>query len=260
MKLDAKLMVAGIALALIVILIVVSTLMNIGSPTVEKSSRQLDETFHAQDFTYGPQAWAPYSYGLPVVPGSDPSGDNNFRIMFVDLNVTSRSGGDVVGAGPAVIEYAFKGLKGTAAFHLYGYNHDSGREVAWRSRPDGSSSTGYYVLGQQSDASLPAGIPVVNNFDYVKVANSKGPAFNSTGNGTYYLNFDNPGKGMNALKLSSVPAGISGDVTYSTNQSGRFYVTYDSGNGFDDVLLMVAVNGTLSDDFEMHLTSGYYQP
>jgi hypothetical protein len=259
MKLDTKLLIAGAALIIIVILVAAGSLLNSGGPTVEKSSKQLDEIFHAQDFIYGPQAWAPYSYGLPIVPGSDPSGDNNFLIMFVDLNVTSRSGGDVMGAGPAEIEYSFKGLNGTAAFHLYGYNQGSGRAVAWRSRPDGSGSTGYYVLGQNSAASLPAGNNVLSNFNYVKVANDKGPAHNDTENGTYYLNFDTPGKGMNALKLSSIPEGNSGDVTYSSNQSGRFYVTYDTGNGFDDVLLMVAVNGTLSSDFEIHLASGYYR-
>lgn len=257
MKLDPKLLLAVIALALIVILAVASALLNSG-PVVEKSAKPLDETFHAQDFIYGPQAWAPYFYELPIVPGSDPSGSNNFRIMFVDLNVTSRSGGDVAGAGPAVVDYSFKGLNGTAAFHLYGYNQASGREVSWRSRPDGSGSTGYYVIGQPGGTNLSAGSAIVNNFNYVKVANSKGPTFNTTGNGTYYLNFDTPGKGLNALKLSSVPGGTSGDVTYSTNQSGRFYVNYDSGNGFDDVLMMVAVNGTLSDDFELHLATGYY--
>ncbi len=259
MKLNTKILVAGTSLVIIIVLVAASALLNSGSPAAEKSNIQLDETFHAQDFIYGPQAWAPYSYGLPIVPGSDPSGGNNFRLMFVDLNVTSRSGGDVMGAGPAVVEYSFKGLNGTAAFHLYGYNQGLGRAVSWRSRPDGSGSTGYYVTGQKSDACLPAGTNVVNNFNYVEVANSKGPAFNNTGNGTYYINFATPGKGLNALKFSSVPTGNAGDVTYTTNQSGRFYVTYDSGNGFDDVLLMVAVNGTLSDGFELRLASGYYQ-
>ena len=260
MKLDAKMLVAGTALGLIVILIVAGVLLKSGSPIVEKSSKQLDETFHARDFIYGPQAWAPYSYGLPIVPGSDPAGSNNFRILFVDLNVTSRSGGDVMGAGPAVVDYSFKGLNGTAAFHLYGYNQGSGRAVSWRSRPDGSGATGYYVAGSRSGAVLPGGSRVVNNYDFIRVANAAGPAHNDTGNGTYQLNFATPGKGLNALKFSSVPAGNAGDITYSANQSGRFYVVYDSGNGFDDVLLMVAVNGTLSDDFEMHLAAGYYKP
>lgn len=259
MKLDPKLLAAGVALGLIVVLAAASAFLSNG-PTVEKETKQLNETFHAHDFIYGPQAWAPYSYGLPIVPRSDPAGGNNFRIMFVDLNVTSRSGGDVVGAGPAVIEYSLEGLKGTAAFHLYGYNQASGREVSWRSKPDGPGATGYYVIGRRSDSLLPSVANAVNNFDYVKVSNGKGPTFNTTGNGTYHLNFDTPGKGMNALKLSSVPGGAGGDVTYTTNQSGVFYVNYDSGNGFDDVLLMVAVNGTVSDDFELRLASGYYKP
>jgi len=175
-KVDSKLLVAGVALALIVALAAASALLRNG-PTVENGARPLNETFYAQDFIYGPQSWAPYSYALPVVPGSDPAGGNNFRIMFVDLNVTSRSGGDVVGAGPAVIEYAFKGLDGTAAFHLYGYNQASGREVSWRSKPDGSGATGYYVQGRPGGSGLSAGTNVVNNFDYVKVANSKGSDF-----------------------------------------------------------------------------------
>lgn len=260
MKIDSKLLIAGVALVLIAILAAGSALLNWNSPTVEKSIKPMDETFRAQDFIYGPQAWAPYAYLLPIVPDSDPAGDNNFRLMFVDLNVTSRSGGDVVGAGPAAIDYAFKGLNGTAAFHVYGFNRDSGRDVSWRSRPNGSGSTGYYVIGRQITSNLPAGAPVVNNFDYVKVANRKEAIYNTTGNGTYHLNFDTPGKGMNALKLSSVPGGTSGDVTYTTDQTGRFYVNYDSGNGFDDLLLMVAVNGTIPDDFELHLTSGYASP
>lgn len=257
MKLDIKLLAAGVALALIVVLVVAGALLS-GGPVVEKGAKPLDETFDAQDFAYGPQAWSPYSYPLPIVPGSDPSGPNNFYLMFVDLNVTSRSGGDVVGAGPAVVEYAFKGLNGTAAFHIYGYNQASGREISWRSRPDGSGATGYYVTGRPAGAFLPTGTDTLENFDYIKVANHDGPAFNGTGNGTYRINFDTPGKGLNALKLSSIPGGISGDVTYTSNQSGRFYVNYDSGNGFDDVLLLVAVNGTLADDFELHLSSGYY--
>lgn len=259
MKLDPKLLLAGVALALIVVLVAASALLSNG-PAVEKDTRPLNETFDAQDFIYGPQSWAPYSYAISIVPGSDPASDNNFRILFVDLNVTSRSGGDVVGAGPAVVEYSFKGLNGTAAFHLYGYNQASGREVSWRSRPDGSGSTGYYVQGRPADSLLPAGTNVLNNFNYVRVANNKGATYNTSGNGTYHLNFDTPGKGMNALKFSSVPGGTSGDVTYTSNQSGVFYVNYDSGNGFDDVLLMVAVNGTMSDDFELHLASGYYTP
>src|SRR5512147_2439927 len=102
MKLDQKLLLAGIALIIIVALAAASALLSNG-PTVEKDTRPLNETFDAEAFIYGPQAWAPYSYALSIVPGSDPAGDNNFYIMFVDLNVTSRSGGDVVGAGPAVI-------------------------------------------------------------------------------------------------------------------------------------------------------------
>lgn len=256
MKADAKLVIAGAALVVIVILVVVNMIISSGSPIVDKSKASMDETFNASDFIYGPQASIPYAYGIPFVPGSDPAGDNLFRLMLVDLNLTSRSGGSPMGAGPAVVDYAFKGLQGAAAFHVYGYNQGSGRAISWMNRPDGTGGNGFYVFG--ASGSAPSATPgnLLSNFGYVKVANSRGPTFNDTGNGTYYINFATPGKGLNALRFSSMPEG--NEIVYTTNQSGRFYITYDSGNGFDDVLLLVAVNGTMRDDFELYLKAGVY--
>jgi hypothetical protein len=162
-----------------------------------------------------------------------------------------------MGAGPAAIDYAFKGLQGAAAFHVYGFNQGSGRAVSWMNRQDGTGGNGYYVFGASGSAAPSSPGNVLANFGYAKVANRNGPVFNITGNGTYYINFDTPGKGLNALRMSQTPTG-SGEITYTTNQSGRFYITYDSGNGFDDILLLVAVNGTMTDDFELHLKVGLY--
>jgi hypothetical protein len=257
MKVDAKLAIAGAALVIIVILVAVNMVLTSGSPVVDKSRASMDETFHASDFIYGPQASVPYSYYVPFVPGTNLADNNLFRLMIVDLNLTSRSGGLPMGAGPAVIDYAFNGLQGAAAFHVYGFNQGSGRAISWMNRPDGSTGNGYYVFGATSSPSTPSPGNVLDNFGYAKVANRNGPVFNITGNGTYHINFDTPGKGLNALRFSRTPDG-SGEITYTTNQSGRFYITYDSGNGFDDVLLLVAVNGTLTDDFELHLKAGLY--
>jgi hypothetical protein len=256
-KVDAKLAIAGAALVIIAILVAVNMILSSGSPVVDRSKVSMDETFHASDFIYGPQASVPYSYDVPFVPGSDTADGNLFRLMIVDLNLTSRSGGSPMGAGPAVIDYAFKGLQGAAAFHVYGFNQGSGRDISWMNRPDGSTGNGYYVFGASSPASTQSPGNVLGNFGYAKVANRNGPVFNINGNGTYRINFDTPGKGLNALRFSQTPEG-SGEITCTTNQSGRFYITYDSGNGFDDVLLLVAVNGTLTDDFELHLKAGLY--
>jgi hypothetical protein len=256
-KVDAKLMIAVAALVVIVVLIVASIILNSVSPVVDKSKTSVDETFDASDFIYGPQASVPYSYDVPFVPGSDPADGNLFRLMLVDLNVTSRSGGQPMGAGPAVIDYEFKGLQGAAAFHVYGFNQGSGRSISWMNRPDGTSGNGYYIFGASGSSSPQSPGNVLGNFGYAKVANDNGPVYNDTGNGTYYINFATPGKGLNALRISQTPTG-SGEITYTTNQSGRFYITYDSGNGFDDVLLLIAVNGTLSDDFRLYLTAGLY--
>lgn len=256
MKIDAKLMIAGIALLVIILLIAAATILKIGSPVVDRSKASIDETFNGSDFIYGPQASVPYSYGIPFVPGSDPAGDNLFRFMLVDLNLTSRSGGDPMGAGPAFVDYAFKGLQGAAAFHVYGYNNGSGRAVAWMNRPDGVGGNGYYVFGADNPSSSQSPGNVLGNFGYAKVANRNGPVHDDYGNGTYYINFATPGKGLNALRFSTVPTGS--DITYTTNLSGRFYITYDSGNGYDDVLLLVGVNGTPGNDFELRLNAGLY--
>lgn len=256
MKADARLVIAGMALVLITGLAGFSLLSSSWSDdNPAGSGSQIDETFHFSDFTYGPQAWAPYYYGLPMVPGTDPAGNNSFRLMLIDLNITSRAGGSPMGAGPAVIDYSFTGLRGAAAFHLYGYNR-GGRAISWTNRADGAAATGFCVFGPQSSAGDGAPGPVINNFAYVKVANSKGPVYDDYGNGTYFLNFNTPGKGLNALMFSREPNG-STEVISTTDQTGRFYVTYDSGNGFDDVLLLVALNGSLSDDFEMHIKANY---
>jgi hypothetical protein len=161
-----------------------------------------------------------------------------------------------MGAGPAVISYAFKGLQGAAAFHVYGFNMGSGRDISWMNRQDGSGGNGYYVFGTSGPAPTATPGNALGNFGYAKVTNRNGPVFNTTGNGTYHINFDTPGKGLNALRFSKTPTGS--DATYTTNQSGGFFITYDSGNGFDDVLLLIGVNGTMGPDFELHLTAGLY--
>jgi hypothetical protein len=79
---------------------------------------RLDEDFRAEDLIYGPQTWIPYASRMPIVPGGDVNGDDVFYIMFVDLNATS----NLNSTFPRVqVDYAFSGLNGVAAFHVYGY-------------------------------------------------------------------------------------------------------------------------------------------
>jgi len=92
---------------------------------------------------------------------------------------------------------------------------------------------------------------------YVRAANDGGIKYDYAGNGMYYINEN--GGGLNAVHISTDPAVSAGQVTVSPAQSGTFYVTDTGGRGYqDNVVLMLAVNGTIPDDFTAHIkTSGY---
>lgn len=80
----------------------------------------------------------------------------------------------------------------------------------------------------------------------------------SDGN-TKYFKFDS--EGLNALHLTTDPGSEPyGQVTTTDEQSGVFYVSETGGRGFfDDIILMVAINGTIPDDFALHVRASGYQ-
>ncbi|MDD4454666.1 MAG: PKD domain-containing protein, partial [Candidatus Methanomethylophilaceae archaeon] len=92
---------------------------------------------------------------------------------------------------------------------------------------------------------------------YVRPANHDGIRWDYTENSTYYINKN--GGGLNAVHISTDPAVGAGQVTVSENQTGTFYVTDTGGRGYqDEVVLLLAVNGTIPDDFSIRIkTSGY---
>ena len=84
---------------------------------------------------------------------------------------------------------------------------------------------------------------------------------NTTDNTSYYMQDLGSGGGLNAVHVSanSTSGANYGQYTITSNQSGVFYVTDTGGRGYqDDVILMIAVNGTIPDDFAVHIkASGY---
>jgi PGF-pre-PGF domain-containing protein len=77
---------------------------------------------------------------------------------------------------------------------------------------------------------------------------------------TKYFKFDSKeGSGLNALHITTDPNSPYGQVTTTDEQSGVFYLSETGGRGFfDDMILMVAVNGAIPDDFALHVrASGY---
>jgi hypothetical protein len=213
---------------------------------------RLDETFTAEDFTYGPQAWAPYASKMPLIPGANVDGDEGFYLMFVDLNATS----NLKSTFPRVqVDYAFTGLHGTAAFHVYGYIHSVGGAVSWTNRIEGSGASGYYVTTDQQSTSSLAGAQVMGDFNHVsiKVANDAGASFNANGDDTYFMRFEKEGGGLNTLHITTDPQVPTGQVTNTSDSAGTFYVTFTGDRIQDTFILLVAVNGRIGEDFGLNL-------
>jgi PKD repeat protein len=80
-------------------------------------------------------------------------------------------------------------------------------------------------------------------------------------NGTYYIQNLGGGGGLNAVHIATnTTLGPNyGQYTNTTEQSGVFYATDTGGRGYqDDVILMIAVNGTLPKNFALHITASGY--
>lgn len=100
-------------------------------------------------------------------------------------------------------------------------------------------------------------IPAKNHIN-VHIANSDGARFDLFHNNTYYIKFD--GGGLNALHFTTNPSEPFGQVTNTTSSSGVFYLSDTGGRGFDDdVILMLAVQGEVPEDFKVHIRSSGYQ-
>ncbi len=94
---------------------------------------------------------------------------------------------------------------------------------------------------------------------YVQVAN--GARYDLYGNDTYHFVFNGSAtQGLGSLYVTTDTSVPEGQVTTTSDQSGTFYITYPGGGkGFDDaVILMLAVNGTVPDDFAIHIKSCGY--
>ncbi|WP_220682808.1 Ig-like domain-containing protein [Methanofollis formosanus] len=101
-------------------------------------------------------------------------------------------------------------------------------------------------------------IPAVDDV-YLKVANDEGARFNDFGNDTFRIKWT--GGGLNAVHISNSSGYMQyGQVTNTHDQSGTFYVTETGGRGYhDEIFLCVAVNGTIPDDFKVHIRADGYQ-
>ncbi|OPY30744.1 MAG: hypothetical protein A4E28_00147 [Methanocella sp. PtaU1.Bin125] len=259
MKLNVKLVAAIAVLVLAVAgLVFLSSMYSATIPMGGSDGNYtMEVTLDRDDFVYGPQSWKPYESKLPVVPGSATDGDNRFVMAFVDLRNTL--GKNITDSKPIEVEYIFKWLKGTAAFHVYGYKGPTtvaaqGEGISWTNRVEGAGASGLYVTGAESGSLQAGGVATADNHGYVRVSND--PMYDEFGNGTYLVKFNKPGGGLNALQILASPDG-SPQVIYTSNQTGKFYVASGSDNSYDTLLLLVAVNGTMPGDFQLRIRAGH---
>ncbi len=127
--------------------------------------------------------------------------------------------------------------------------------VANAAGSDSEVKTDYITVTEPSG---PTVLPGYNNI-FVYVANDAGVKYDFFGNDTYNIRFEGINRGLNALHVSTDPAENFGQVTVTDRQSGTFYATDSGGKGYEDeILLLVAVNGTIPDDFSMRITSDGY--
>ncbi|WP_321506272.1 PKD domain-containing protein [uncultured Methanoregula sp.] len=74
---------------------------------------------------------------------------------------------------------------------------------------------------------------------------------------TYYLAMFG---GLNSQHITADPSAPVGQVTNSNNPSGTFWITQTGGQPtMYDTMVMIAVNGTIPDDFNVHIRSSGYK-
>ena len=107
----------------------------------------------------------------------------------------------------------------------------------------------------------------VNNNVNLTVANDNGVRFNDYPTGTNENNTYNffnagqsAGQGLNALYITTTNTSTKGGVVSSNDSNGTIYLSDTGGRGWDDDgILMIAVNGTIPDNFSINIVSSGYQ-
>jgi hypothetical protein len=120
----------------------------------------------------------------------------------------------------------------------------------------GVSGTAHVTI-QRAETPTGGVIPAVDDV-HLRVANDAGVRFDDFGDNSFRILWS--GGGLNALHISNGSGTEYGEVTQTPNRSGTFYVTTTGGRGyFDNIFLCVAVNGTIPDDFRLHIHADGYQ-
>ncbi|MDD5186810.1 MAG: PKD domain-containing protein [Methanoregula sp.] len=208
---------------------------------------------------------------------------SNHGTGIIMSNAIPGSGYMVVGSSAPVANFAANATTGAAPVAVQFTDKSTGTPTSWLwDFGDSSTSTEQnpvhtYTTGGTYSVNLTvtndkgtntitwpgyitvmAPLPNYNNI-FFSVANDAGAKYNAYGNNTYYVSFKGANSGLNALHISTDPSVINGQVTVTGNLNGTFTATSNDAKGFqDDVILMVAVNGTIPDNFRLSVKADGY--
>ncbi len=184
--------------------------------------------------------------------------------------------GAVSATSPLVANFTANTTNCSAPASVQFNDTSTGNPTSWKwNFGDGNSSTlknpvhNYIKTGNFSvslNVTNFGGSSYLSMFNFINIYSSPLPGFNNinittANNGSYFMQDLGSGGGLNAIHIASstVLGPNYGQYTITSNQSGVLYVTDTGGRGYqDDIVLMIAVNGTIPDNFALNIkASGY---
>lgn len=210
--------------------------------------------FDRSDFNYISWKYRPYKEPLLIATGDDR--DSSWYLMFVNANVTPPYGGNpkLGRTGYVRVDYDLHDLAGTAAFHTLALTGSS-----WRTnRIEGFGSSGLFVRGDAEPGTSMGPTTEMTGYNDILIlpAGVREDPEDSAPY-SYYIHFDPASGGLNSLHVTQDLSKVKGEVIYTANQSGSFYLTCSGGPPIDALLLLVAVDEMQSDTFSLSLDTQF---
>lgn len=205
-------------------------------------------------------------------------GDTKKNILILTLACLTvlMFSAEVSAADPPVANFTTNTTSTSAQSNIQFNDTSTGNPTSWKwDFGDGKTSTlknpvhNYTKTGNFSitlNVTNSAGTSNLTFFNYIHIFSSPISSYNNVNittanNGTVYMQDLGSGGGLNAIHIASstVLGPNYGQYTVTSNQSGVLYVTDTGGRGYqDNIVLMIAVNGTIPENFAVKIrASGY---
>lgn len=223
------------------------------TPVLDRGETQ---NFDKTDFNYISSKYRPYKEPL-LIATDEENRDSSWYLMFVKPNVTPPYGGNpLLGrTGYVKVGYDFENLAGTAAFHVLGVFTDN----TWKTnRMEGYGSSAFYVTGNATHGDSMDLVETMDKYNNVRVMPAGVRSYDGDAAPySYYLYFDPARGGLGALHITEDPPAVKGDIYYTDESSGTFYLTHTGGSAVKEMLILVAVDEMQPDDFSLTIDTEF---